>query len=182
MYVHPYPPAPCRLEKDPHRSADLIFFKYLKVLARVQAFLPQMEASNAILSQADPRSVDIENVTEADHQYIEMVRLLSNHVSHFPSPSFCLCTAGWQIRTSAWGSSKTETPHLIPTLPLPPIFGTQTHLPHPIPQILTTLPPHPILQILTTPLPSRIRLPISCCQLRQGPSSNYPSARGHVRR
>ena len=62
-----------------------------KVLARVRAFLPQMEASNAVLSQAEPKSVDIENVTEADQQYIEMVRRI-HHVSYLPSPSFCLCS------------------------------------------------------------------------------------------
>jgi len=42
-----------------------------KLLSRVQAFLPQLEASNAILAQADPKSVDIENVPEGA-QYIEM--------------------------------------------------------------------------------------------------------------
>jgi len=43
-----------------------------QLLARVQAFLPRMEASNAILSQADPKSIDIEHVPETDDQYIEM--------------------------------------------------------------------------------------------------------------
>jgi hypothetical protein len=111
---------------------------YLQVLARVRAFLPQMEASNAVLSQADPRSVDIENVTEADHQYIEMVRF------YLPTlyPSLFTYVAGWLLRTSAWVSSKTETPHLIPTLPL--ILRTQTHLPPPILQFLSTLTPIPI--------------------------------------
>jgi hypothetical protein len=46
------------------------------VLARVQAFLPQIEASNAILAQADPMSLDIENVAETDNRYIEMVHLI----------------------------------------------------------------------------------------------------------
>ncbi len=43
----------------------------------MQAFLPQIEASNAILTQRvelDPKSVDIEHITEGTDQYIEMVR------------------------------------------------------------------------------------------------------------
>lgn len=50
---------------------------YVLVLSRVQAFLPQLEASNkALLRQAqeDPSSVDIENV-EGEENYIEMVLL-----------------------------------------------------------------------------------------------------------
>jgi Domain of unknown function (DUF4598) len=49
---------------------------FIAVLARVQAFLPQLEASNAILTQrvqTDPKSVDIENIEEGEEQYIEMV-------------------------------------------------------------------------------------------------------------
>ena len=46
------------------------------MLSRVQAFLPQIEASNAILAQADPMLVDIENVAETDDRYIEMVLLI----------------------------------------------------------------------------------------------------------
>jgi len=50
----------------------------------VQTFLPQIEASNAVLSQADPSSLDIENISESSKQYIEMV-----HVSVcFKLPSF----------------------------------------------------------------------------------------------
>lgn len=48
------------------------------VLSRLQAFLPQLEASNAELArraQADPSSVDIENIPEGAEQYIEMVRI-----------------------------------------------------------------------------------------------------------
>ncbi|KAG7445168.1 uncharacterized protein BT62DRAFT_898171 [Guyanagaster necrorhizus] len=46
-----------------------------ELLSRVQAFLPQMEASNAILAQRvelDPKSVNIEHITEGMNQYIEM--------------------------------------------------------------------------------------------------------------
>ncbi|KAK0466777.1 uncharacterized protein EV420DRAFT_1240577, partial [Desarmillaria tabescens] len=46
-----------------------------ELLSRVQAFLPQIEASNAILTQRvelDPKSVDIEHITEGMEQYIEM--------------------------------------------------------------------------------------------------------------
>ncbi|KAK0501715.1 hypothetical protein EDD18DRAFT_1034473, partial [Armillaria luteobubalina] len=46
-----------------------------ELLSRVQAFLPQIEASNAILTQRvelDPKSVDIEHITEEMDQYIEM--------------------------------------------------------------------------------------------------------------
>ncbi|KAF9269300.1 hypothetical protein L218DRAFT_983856 [Marasmius fiardii PR-910] len=45
------------------------------LLSRVQAFLPQMEASNVELTQrmeTDPSSVDIENLTEGMDHYIEM--------------------------------------------------------------------------------------------------------------
>ncbi|PPQ92581.1 hypothetical protein CVT25_007273 [Psilocybe cyanescens] len=46
-----------------------------ELLSRVQAFLPQLEASNALLSQRaqeDPNSVDIEHIPEGMDQYIEM--------------------------------------------------------------------------------------------------------------
>jgi hypothetical protein len=46
------------------------------VLSRVQAFLPTLQASNALLvqrAQADPKSVDIEHIDEGMEQYIEMV-------------------------------------------------------------------------------------------------------------
>ncbi|KAG6810180.1 hypothetical protein H0H92_012971 [Tricholoma furcatifolium] len=45
------------------------------LIARVRAFLPELEASNAILEQqrqANPSSVDIESVEEDAQQYIEM--------------------------------------------------------------------------------------------------------------
>lgn len=60
----------------------------LAVLSRVQAFLPQMEASNTILAQrvqADPKSVDIENVEDGMGQYIEMVRLFLTHSNAKPT-------------------------------------------------------------------------------------------------
>ena len=47
------------------------------VLSRVQAFLPQIEASNAVLAQQvhlNPRSVDIEAIEDSDPHVIEMVR------------------------------------------------------------------------------------------------------------
>ncbi|KAJ7359292.1 hypothetical protein DFH08DRAFT_845661 [Mycena albidolilacea] len=42
-----------------------------ELLARVQAFLPQIEASNAALGEMDLRSLDIEN-TDGDDKVIEM--------------------------------------------------------------------------------------------------------------
>jgi hypothetical protein len=48
----------------------------VEVLARVQDFLPQIEASNAALLQEDLSSLDIENVEETDGHYIEMVRVI----------------------------------------------------------------------------------------------------------
>ncbi|TFY78901.1 hypothetical protein EWM64_g5115 [Hericium alpestre] len=42
------------------------------LLERVQAFLPEMEASNAQLLRQDPEAVDIENLGEDEEQYIEM--------------------------------------------------------------------------------------------------------------
>jgi hypothetical protein len=49
---------------------------FIPVLSRVQAFLPQLEASNAVLAQRfqeNPQSVDIENIQEDEQFYIEMV-------------------------------------------------------------------------------------------------------------
>lgn len=46
-----------------------------ELLSRVQAFLPQMEVSNAILTEraeADPQSVDMEQVEDDAEPYIEM--------------------------------------------------------------------------------------------------------------
>jgi hypothetical protein len=46
-----------------------------ELLSRVQAFLPQLEASNAILAQRsreDPNSIDIEHIADGMDQYIEM--------------------------------------------------------------------------------------------------------------
>ncbi|KJA16415.1 hypothetical protein HYPSUDRAFT_147737 [Hypholoma sublateritium FD-334 SS-4] len=46
-----------------------------ELLSRVQAFLPQLEASNALLSQRaqeDPDSINIEHIPKGMEQYIEM--------------------------------------------------------------------------------------------------------------
>jgi len=46
-----------------------------ELISRVQAFLPQMEASNVILTQrveADPQSIDMEHIEDDAAQYIEM--------------------------------------------------------------------------------------------------------------
>lgn len=53
------------------------------VLSRVQAFLPQLEASNALLASKDPSELDIENVdmVEEGEEIIEMVRLLYSYHS-----------------------------------------------------------------------------------------------------
>ncbi|KAF8558706.1 hypothetical protein OG21DRAFT_1493574 [Imleria badia] len=48
-----------------------------ELLARVQAFLPAISASNEALSQQNPEDVDIENVPEDEERYIEMVRPIS---------------------------------------------------------------------------------------------------------
>ncbi|OBZ77510.1 hypothetical protein A0H81_01701 [Grifola frondosa] len=47
----------------------------LELLSRVQAFLPELAASNADLARRareDPDSIDIENLTDEEKQYIEM--------------------------------------------------------------------------------------------------------------
>ncbi|KAF7723787.1 hypothetical protein EC973_001700 [Apophysomyces ossiformis] len=44
----------------------------MRILSRVQAFLPQLQAANEELKQQDPSELDIENVEEDDSQYIEM--------------------------------------------------------------------------------------------------------------
>jgi hypothetical protein len=54
----------------------ILDFSFLSVLSRIQNFLPQMEASNALLEQrlqADPKEVDMENIAEEEERYIEMV-------------------------------------------------------------------------------------------------------------
>ena len=56
-----------------------IFIFHFSVLSRVQAFLPQLEASNAILAQRareDPNSIDIEHIPDGIDQYIEMVSFI----------------------------------------------------------------------------------------------------------
>ena len=60
------------------KSYHFTFVHFSQVLSRVQAFLPQLEASNAILArraQEDPDSVDIEHISDRMDQYIEMVSL-----------------------------------------------------------------------------------------------------------
>ena len=57
---------------DHTRSFTHFFFI---VLSRVHALLPQLEASNAILTQRareDPNSIDIEHIPDGMDQYIEM--------------------------------------------------------------------------------------------------------------
>ncbi|KAG6875770.1 hypothetical protein C0992_002446 [Termitomyces sp. T32_za158] len=46
----------------------------MAILSRVQAFLPALEASNALLSSQDPTHIDIEHIDSASGPYIEMVR------------------------------------------------------------------------------------------------------------
>ncbi|KIK98215.1 hypothetical protein PAXRUDRAFT_134694 [Paxillus rubicundulus Ve08.2h10] len=43
-----------------------------ELLARVQAFLPAIEASNEALTRSNPEDIDIENVAEHEGHYIEM--------------------------------------------------------------------------------------------------------------
>lgn len=57
----------------------LFICSFFVVLSRVQAFLPQLEASNEILAQRareDPNSIDIEHIPDGVDQYIEMVCLI----------------------------------------------------------------------------------------------------------
>lgn len=77
---------------------------YATVLARVQAFLPELAASNADLSRRakeDPGSVNIECLGPHEEQYVQMVRLLR----------LLVCTP-----------FDTLTPD--PPLPLPPAYRT----------------------------------------------------------
>ncbi|KAF4564465.1 hypothetical protein EYR36_002399 [Pleurotus pulmonarius] len=56
-------------------AKDYKFSPANELISRVQAFLPQLEVSNSLLAkkmQEDPGSVDIENITEGESQYIEM--------------------------------------------------------------------------------------------------------------
>ncbi|TFK83418.1 hypothetical protein K466DRAFT_589737 [Polyporus arcularius HHB13444] len=62
----------------------------LELLSRVQAFLPELAASNADLlrrAREDPTSVDIENVREEDPQYIEMNLGLGVFEQHGEAPA-----------------------------------------------------------------------------------------------
>ncbi|KAH7887472.1 hypothetical protein F5I97DRAFT_1925921 [Phlebopus sp. FC_14] len=43
-----------------------------ELLARVQAFLPSIKASNEDLAQQDPENLNIENIEEDEERYIEM--------------------------------------------------------------------------------------------------------------
>ena len=64
----------------------------LSVLSRVQAFLPQIEASNALLTQRmqeDPASVDIEHISEGSQQYIEMVHFRISQDKTSPYSTHC---------------------------------------------------------------------------------------------
>ena len=64
------------------------FFFSLLVLSRVQAFLPKLEASNAILAQRareDSNSIDIEHIPDGMDQYIEMAS--SNNFTPCTPPS-----------------------------------------------------------------------------------------------
>ena len=121
-----------------------------------------MKASNAILSWADPKSVDIEHVAETEDQYIEMVHFtLPIHVVHIS----CNLT----FRTSAYESSRTaKSQHCIPTLAL--IWRPKTcRCPRSLRPALVVL----MMMALTC-------LTISCCRLPQDPSSLFPNTCGHV--
>ncbi|KAG6826477.1 hypothetical protein H0H92_015650 [Tricholoma furcatifolium] len=68
------------------------------VLSRVHAFLPAIEASNALLASQGPEKIDIEHVDNVDGPYIEMnlglglfdVRGSTTGLSTSPSPPFPL--------------------------------------------------------------------------------------------
>jgi hypothetical protein len=116
------------------------------VLSRIHAFLPALEASNAILAQraqADPRSVDIEHVDEGMDQYIEMVcPALSFNLTSTPNYGF--------VRTLAWAYLKTahtrnpymEPPTLIQECPSPRLLLQRRQTQTPI------LTQHPLTKLL----------------------------------
>lgn len=51
---------------------DISMTKVIIVLQRLKAFLPELKRANALLADATPESVNIENVGE-NSEYIEMV-------------------------------------------------------------------------------------------------------------
>jgi hypothetical protein len=107
------------------------------VLSRVQAFLPQLQASNAILAQADPSSVDIENIQD-DAQYIEMVRTTPVHHCPLTLPHRTCIAAS--LKSKVRRVRQTRTPHLQMIRPHPQMTRPAQTL-----QILSPLqsPPDP---------------------------------------
>jgi hypothetical protein len=69
-----------------HRLFNRYYYIPATVLSRVQAFLPQLKASNALLARRDPKSIDIENVGDEEGQYIQMdLGLVRNQRDDFES-------------------------------------------------------------------------------------------------
>ena len=55
-------------------ASNLRLARLCAVFGRLEAFLPAMAAANDALAQEDPKSRDIEELTDPEGEHIEMVR------------------------------------------------------------------------------------------------------------
>ncbi|KAF9037720.1 hypothetical protein BJ165DRAFT_571316 [Panaeolus papilionaceus] len=81
------------------------------LLSRIQAFLPQMEASNNALAQqakSDPSSVDIEHISDDMDQYIEMNLGLGVFEDRSKRPANAEDDEDTEMSTSSKSSSEDE--------------------------------------------------------------------------
>ncbi|KAJ8516148.1 hypothetical protein ONZ45_g6496 [Pleurotus djamor] len=99
-----------------------------ELLSRVQAFLPQLEASNALLAQKmqdSPASVDIENITEGTTEYIEMNLGLGVFEQRLGGMQGDMDVDAEEAEFSSSSSSSSSTPTSGPTTLRPP-FASST--------------------------------------------------------
>jgi hypothetical protein len=118
------PPDACAC--PPYPLWKLAYMLPSTVLARVQQFLPQIEQSNAELSQRDPRSIDIEHIEETDGRVIEMA---SAQQRDYKSSSRSLTWKGnktnrkirtWDLAFSSNGERESIRPQARPLQRHPP--------------------------------------------------------------
>ena len=90
-----------------HRAlrAHLRLARLCAVFGRLEAFLPAMAAANDALAQEDPRSRDIEELTDPEGEHIEMVRrpsLFISPVSPCPALPHSDTTMRGAVRRRTW--------------------------------------------------------------------------------
>ena len=172
-----------RLEADADASPT--------VLSRVQAFLPELAASNADLLQRareDPSSVDIESVNAEDPQYIEMVRTYIMHapcpfppsrrtwrrhssITHPTHTRLLRRTSGWECSSTVASRSRASqlpTWTSIGTCRCPPQMMTTAMVPRPRP------PHHQIPLQIRTQARTKMQIAMATIQTRTSTSSPRP--------